>query len=129
MAVTTNNWYLLSFLPYSDVAWTGITPPSAVPTMPGPVHAAVLAGTTKLYYCISSDGTDATLLAEGEVPFQVPLAVIDSETLRTKLDQAVVGGGSWTMVRGTDGSLKWYDNRLGEISTISTPGALSTFAS
>ena len=128
MAVLTDNWYLLSFKAYSNVAWTGITPPSAVPTLPGLVHAAVLAGTTTLYYCINSDGTDATLLAEGGVPFQIPLAVIDSETLRTKHDQAIVGGGVWTMVRGTDGSLKWYDNRLGEISTISSPGALATFA-
>lgn len=129
MAVTTDNWYLISFLPYSDVAWTGITPDTAVPDMPGRVHASVLAGTTKLYYCLTSDGTDATLVsaADGKL-FQIPLAVVDSETLQTKLDQALTDGSEWTMVRDSGGSLLWYDERLGEIRKISTPGALATFA-
>lgn len=129
MAVTTDNWYLISFLPYSDVAWTGITPDSAVPDMPGLVHASVLAGTTKLYYCQTADATDATLIsaADGKT-FQIPLAVIDSETLQTKLDQALADSSEWTMVRDSSGALVWYDERLGEIRKISTPGALATFA-
>ncbi len=129
MAVTTGNWYLIDFLPYSNVAWTGITPDAAVPTMPGLVHASVLAGTTKLYYCITSDGTDATLLAYADgTPFSIPLAVINSEAVQTKLDQALVDGSSWTMVRYGAGALIWYDERLGEIRSITSPAALAVFA-
>lgn len=129
MAVTTGNWYLIDFLPYSNVAWTGITPDAAVPTMPGLVHAAVLAGTQKLYYCISSDGTAATLIAAVDgTPFSIPLAVVDTETVQTKLDQALADSSTWTMVREASGALTWYDERLGEIRKIPSPGALATFA-
>lgn len=129
MAVTTNNWYLISFLPYSDVAWTGITPDTAVPDMPGRVHASVLAGTTKLYYCLTSDGTDATLVsaADGKM-VQIPLAVVGTDTLQTKLDQSLADSSTWTMVRDSGGALLWYDDSLGGIRKIASPGALATFA-
>lgn len=128
MAVLTDNWYLLSFLPYSNTAWTS-TAEADVPTMPGRVHAQVLAGSTKLFYCITSDGTDMTLVeaATGQV-VGLPCAVVDTENLRTKLDQALADGSNWTMVRDSSGALLWYDESLGGIRKISSPGALATFA-
>jgi len=128
MAVLTDNWYLLSFKAYSNSAWTG-TPSTSVPTMPGMIHAQVLAGSTKLFYCITSDGTDMTLVdADSGQIVALPCAVVDTETLRTKLDQALADGSNWTMVRNSSGALLWYDESLGGIRKISSPGALATFA-
>ena len=120
MALADDNWYLLTFKAFSNVAWTGITPPDAFPTLPGAFSAGVIAGSTL--------GTDAMLIVYGIGPVRIPNAVVDTETLQTKLNQSIVGGATWTMVRGSDGSLRWYDDSLGEIRVITTPGALATFA-
>ena len=128
MALADDNWYLLTFKAFSNVAWTGITPPDAFPTLPGAFSAGVIAGSTLNCYCLSTDGTDAMLIVYGIGPVRIPNAVVDTETLQTKLNQSIVGGATWTMVRGSDGSLRWYDDSLGEIRVITTPGALATFA-
>jgi hypothetical protein len=128
MAISAGDWFLISFKSYANVAWTGITPPAAVPSMPGLVHASVLAGTTLLYYCLAEDGTDATLLMEGGQVVQLPIATIASEAVQTRLVETLSDTSKLIFVRGGDGSLKWYDERLGAIRSIGLPGALAAFA-
>lgn len=79
MAITIDTWNRMSFLPFSNAAWTGLSSP---PTLQSAFMKAILAGNTVQGYVVM-DGDPFILSIEGAIA-EFPAATVSAE--------ATVGG-------------------------------------
>lgn len=130
MALAANTWFEIEFLPYSDVAWTGITPSAAFPQVPGPAGFAVINAPMTLHlFCTSLGATDVTFAAKDIPSFTVPIATIDTENALTTLETTYDDGGKWYAARAVPGvPLLLFDDRSGEFRAISDAPTLAALA-
>lgn len=125
MALVTDTWNQITLLPYTDPAWTGLSP---IPAIPGTLGSAILNGDPIIVYVIA--GGDPALVAFVGGKASIPAAVIDTESLQTgvtvtnSLGQvtAIVKDGTSTLwFTPLGGSLYSYDaTATGDINTITS---------
>lgn len=105
MAITIDTWNRITFLPFSDVAWTGLATP---PTLSSVFMKAILAG-DPLQGFVVQDGDPFILSVLGGLA-EFPAAVVDSEsTVASTVTITDSTGNVSFQSRSLDGSLLyWY---------------------
>jgi anti-sigma factor RsiW len=105
MAITIDTWNRMSFLPFSDTAWTSLTNP---PTLQSAFMKALLAGATVQGYVVQ-DGDPFILSIEGAIA-EFPAATVDTEsTVSGSVTITDSVGNVSSQCRSASGSLLyWY---------------------
>jgi hypothetical protein len=104
MAITVNTFNSLSFLPFTDVAWTGLVP--GAPALPSIFLDAVLAGTNVFGFVLNA-GDPFTFLSEFGTA-NIPAAVVDAEATQTSVIITDSNGTRSDLARSLDGSLLYW---------------------
>ena len=125
MALSASEWNQVTFLPFTDAAWT--TMPSG--GLPVEVLQAVKDGSPLLVFCLQAAAPFIFTYENGPASVSVDVAVVDTDTPKTTLVQMLDNGVRWYNCRNTAGAWLWWDNASGAVNKITDPTILGPFIS
>lgn len=105
MAVSANTFTVLTFLPFTDAAWTGLVG-MGPPNLPGFLVDAILGGTDVFCFVTVASTNVSILTVDGTATF--PATVIDADaTQPSEMITSSLGTRS-DLARSLDGSLLYW---------------------
>ena len=128
MAMVTGAWYSISFLPFSNAAWTSISNIN-FPALPPAWGYAICNGTPIKVYCVDDSGP-VTIATYGAATLTVDESVLTIiATLLSDTTINVAGSGdTWVSIR--DGvAWYWWSDVAGTIFTLADSTTLGAFIS
>lgn len=128
MALVSNTWSQVSFLPFGNAAWNGYTPP--FPDLPSVVANAINAGSDLTIFPIGAVGATAFIIADGMAgPIYIETAVIAATANQTTLATPMDNGDTWYSMRDP-GSGAWirYQQNANFVYTLTNSGDIAALA-
>ena len=125
MAMTANNWYLISLASIPGAAWAGTNSP-----LPGAFVDALNASGNIYVFCLA----DAGIGGSAQISFlggeaTIPSGAVSIVSTPTQNVQTMDNGETWYSIRVGKAGWYWYGDQVGIVRTLSDSTVLGAFIS